>query len=221
MGGWIKGELYGAVVSGNRFGLYVDGKSYSNDISVQLNEVENKKIATYVSTSTTVDITTRGRNKLSNGLNKIMFDKDYNNIISADDLIVTVTPIGESNGIHLVSVDKDGFTVKENKNGVSNINFAWIAIASKKGYTKPNNPKEILTNEFNEKLKGHMFNENNKISSAQPMHWDGSKIQYTEAPENYFKGNEKEKNINPKRLKAQPIKEVNQMKVDEDDSPSE
>ena len=74
-----------------------------------------------------IDIQDKGINKLSNGTAHIAFDKNYSQIIDdSKPIIVTVTTIGENNGVHLVSVDKNGFTIKENRNGNSNIYFNWV-----------------------------------------------------------------------------------------------
>jgi hypothetical protein len=106
------------------------------------------------------DIQDKGVGKLINGTSYIPFNKDYAQIIDDNaPIIVTITPFGESNGVHIVSVDKNGFTIKENKGGQSNVSFNWIAIAEKKIKATPLSP-EILSSDFDKNLNALMSDEN-------------------------------------------------------------
>lgn len=141
MGGWIKGENYGLTASGNTFGLFVDGKTYQNDTAVQLTTTQDgKTIASYAQTSTTIDITSKGKAAISNGTTKVIFNNDFQSLSKkADEVIITITPLGECNGLFVASQDQKGFVVKELQSGRSNVNFYWNAIAS----TTNKNPEEI------------------------------------------------------------------------------
>lgn len=141
MGGWIKGENYGLTASGKTFGLFVDGKTYHNDASVQLNTTtDGKTIASYAQTSTTMDVTSKGKAAISNGTAKVLFNQDFQSLSkNADEVIITVTPLGECNGLFIASQDEKGFVVKELQSGRNNVNFYWTAIAS----TANKNPQEI------------------------------------------------------------------------------
>ena len=190
MGGWIKGKTYGLATQGERFSLYVNGREFTNDVITQLNENNNSnRIATYVPTSTTVDITSKGVSKLSNGRKRVIFNKEFGQLSSSKEpIIVTVTPLGKSNGVYIESVDANGFTIVENNNGIANVQFTWIAIATRKGYETIETPEELLANDYDKKLSkfmtGNILN-NNKIE-GQEMWWDGNKIQYSNTPEPKF-----------------------------------
>ena len=166
IGGWINGEQYGTVFTGQRFANYNIGKSISNDAYVVLNKREDgSRVASYATTSMSNDITTKGVNKLVNGEAYISFDKDYSTFINEEKpIIITITPIGESNGIHIVSVDKNGFKIKENKSGISNVTFNWISIAEKQNSNEL--PKEMLTKDFDKNLMGVMEDENSEKTTA-------------------------------------------------------
>ena len=125
MGGWIKGKVYGAMFSGDRFGSYIHGKSITNDTYVVLDEKENgSKIATYASTSMSIDVQSRGVGNLNNGVASISFDKAFQQLVDTKKpIIVTITPIGESNGVHIVRVGTNGFSIKENLDGKSSVQF--------------------------------------------------------------------------------------------------
>ena len=204
-GAWFRGNIYGTITKGERFAQYIDGKTYTNDIIVKLEDNgKNDRIATYVPTSMTADIYMRGTGQLSNGKANIYFDKNYLNIISNKvPVIVTVTPIGETNGIHLTSLKSNSFSVAENSNGKGNLQFTWIAIAVRKGYENPENPKEVLSSDFDDKLNGFMFNENDLKNKAKPIWWDGKSIRYDAIP--VKKDNSKKDDINKiKQIKVEP-----------------
>ena len=183
-GAWFRGNVYGTITKGERFAQYIDGKTYTNDIIVKLEDNgKNERIPTYVPTSTTADIYMRGTGQLQNGKAIIKFDENYLNIISDKiPVIVTVTPIGETSGIHLTELKTSGFAVAENNNSKGNIQFTWIAIAVRKGYENPENPKEVLANDFDKKLDNFMFNENNTEQNGQPIWWNGKEVRYDAIP---------------------------------------
>lgn len=166
IGGWINGEQYGTVFTGQRFANYNMGKSISNDAYVVLNQkADGSRVASYATTSMSNDITLKGVSKLVNGEAYIAFNKDYTSFINEDKpIIITITPIGESNGIHIVSVDKNGFRIKENKSGTSNVTFNWISIAEKQNSKEL--PREMLSKDFDKNLMGVMEDENSEKTTA-------------------------------------------------------
>ncbi|NQY05339.1 MAG: hypothetical protein HRT68_03800 [Flavobacteriaceae bacterium] len=184
MGGWAKGAVYGFTAQGTRYSLYVDGREFTNDVITQLNDNDGAdRIPTYVPTSTTVDVSSKGMSNLVNGQRRITFDRNFSTMISSKEpVIVTVTPIGESNGVHLVASDAHGFIVKENANGSSNVQFTWIAIATKKGYETVENPEELMTADYDKKLDNFMIDESIENPVGQEMWWDGSQIRYSGTP---------------------------------------
>jgi hypothetical protein len=183
-GSWFRGDVYGTVVKGERMSLYVDGKTYTNNIIAQVSENStNQKTVTYVPTSMTVDVYMKGTGQLTNGKAEIKFDSKYLDIISdKEPIIVTVTPVGKSNGIYLENMKSSGFTVSENNDGKSSVTFTWIAVATRKGFENPDNPKEILEPKFDENLNKFMFNENDTKNSGQALWWDGTKLNDTNPP---------------------------------------
>lgn len=193
MGGFIEGEQYGLISKGDEFGLYVTGNTLTNKPIVQLSEGASNRIATYATTSTSVDVTTRGKGKLNNGETFISFDKNFieTTTISEEELNITITPMGATNGVYVSRVTSTGFFVKENLNGKSNANFSWFAIGTQKGYengVKISN--EILANDFDKKMDGVMYNEADTTGEATPIYFDGNKVKferYNEPKENQKK----------------------------------
>ncbi|MCF6185417.1 MAG: hypothetical protein L3J56_12510, partial [Bacteroidales bacterium] len=183
-GAWFRGNIYGTITKGERFAQYIDGKTYTNNLIVSLQDNGTpEKTVTYVPVSASPEIYLHGTGKLTSGKAVINFDKKYRSIISDKvPVTVTVTPIGETPGLHLESMKSYGFSVAENGKGKGNISFTWIAVAVRKGYENPDNPKEVLSADFDKKLNGFMFNENNTKNSGQPMWWDGKSIRYDAVP---------------------------------------
>ncbi len=184
MGGWIKGLVYGVNLSGEKYGAYVHGKTITNDVIVVLNKNENSenRIATYATTSTRVEISTKGKHKLENGSVFVAFDADFSNLVSsAEPIIITCTPLGNTNGVYVSSISPEGFTVVENNKGVASVDFNWIAIGVKKGYEKTTISEEIIANDFEEKINGNsgvMYNDNNPQTPEYSIWWDGNKVRF-------------------------------------------
>ena len=182
MGGWIKGLEYGANFSGKRYGAYVDGKTLTNDLFVVLSSNEtNERTASYASTSLSVDVNAKGTAYLKNGEAEVNFDEKYMKLISSEKpIIVTVTPMGETKGVYIVSVSKEGFKIKENGSGTSNVSFSWIAIAEKAGYENPQISTEILSKEFDVNMDGVMHNDIDESTTGKAMWWNGTDVQFGE-----------------------------------------
>jgi hypothetical protein len=198
MGGYIKGQQYGLVSQGEEFGMYVNGNTITNAPIVQLTENGNKRTATYATTSTSVDVTTRGKAKLTNGETFVAFNQAFiesvssseldKNIESNDAINITITPVGESNGVFIKSITSRGFYVKENARGTSNVSFNWTAIGTKKGYENGVTiSSEILANDFDTKMEGVMHNEADTKTSGSPIYYDGNKVRFEKMSEDRSK----------------------------------
>ena len=186
MGGFIKGEQYGLISKGEEFGLYVTGNTITNSPIIKLTENNNERVATYVPTSTSIDINTRGKGKLSNGETFVTFDKNFIASASLDteNINITITPTGATNGVYIDRVTKTGFYVKENLKGTSNASFNWTAISTQKGFENGVSlSKEILANDFDKKMDGVMYNEADTTGEATPIHFDGNKVLFERMPE--------------------------------------
>jgi len=176
------GEIYGMNVSGNRYGLYVDGRQYTNDVITQLAKDGNsKRVATYVPTSASVDIIDRGTAELSGGKGFIKFNKKFSSIVSSKEpIIITVTPVGKTNGVYVQKVKStEGFFIAENNNGKSNVKVNWIAIGTKEGYEIPENAEEVLDVNFDSNLRKVMNLEIKETDFVQKtMYWDGTNLKF-------------------------------------------
>lgn len=202
MGGWVRGMKYGFHTKGETYSLYVDGNGYTNKPLAYLISTDGaSKTASYMSTSMKPEVTVNGKTSLENGKVFVAFDSAFSQIISnVDDVIITASPQGKSNGIYIDAITKDGFWVYENNDGTSNVKISWIAITKIKGEENPEVPSDLLANDFDKKMDGVMFNENNTRETAQSLWWDGSQIRW-DKPKNDKVDTETEKLARPKETK--------------------
>lgn len=182
LGGHLKGNQLGMISKGKIAGIYSDGNAISNKGFTVIDKNTNgNKSVSYVPTSTSVDFSTKGTGKLSNGETFISFDENYSSLIDSEKpIIVTVSPMGESNGVYISRVSKDGFYVKENGNGTSNVNFYWIAIGEKVNANDLSIPQEMLANDFDNNLGSFLtINEDAQGSAiSKAMWWNGSNLEF-------------------------------------------
>ena len=194
MGGYVKGSHYGLVSRGEEFGMYVQGNTITNQPIVQLTETNNsQKTVSYTATSTDVDVTTRGVGQLTNGESYITFKEAFKNLVSNNETInITITPTGETNGVYVGRITKDGFFVKENLKGTSNASFNWTAIGTRAGYENGVVISEtILAKDFDKNINSVMNNDGGK-EQGTPIHFDGNKVKFERIPEGIIKYNKKE-----------------------------
>jgi hypothetical protein len=71
---------------------------------------------------------------------------------------------------------------------MSNVSVSWIAIATVKGYSDMSNiiPSEIIPGDFDVKMNGVMFNDNNTSDTPASLWWDGSQIRFDAPPAKRF-----------------------------------
>ena len=211
MGGFVKGSQYGLISKGNEFGMYVDGNTITNKPITQLTESNGDRIATYTSTSTTVDINTRGKAKMVNGIAFVKFDDNFTATANLDEesLNITVTPMGATNGVYISKITEDGFFIKENLNGSSNTTINWMAVSTQKGYEKGVKiSEEILSTTFDKNMDGVMFNDGDTKGEAKPIYFDGTKIKFEKFNEDHSKHGQTKviKSKEPTKLPTDDIK---------------
>jgi len=202
MGAAFRGNVYGMSASGSRYGMYVDGATYTNNIIANVSAVDNstERITTYVPTSTTLDVYTRGTATLdANGTVSVLFDRNFSDLVEENSLVVTITPIGKSSRIYLErEPTRTGFSVKTDDN--SAVRFSYIAVGTRKGFENVSVPKEILSKDYDENMSAVLHNEADINSKGKPVHWDGSELKF-EKPTNLqgsLKRNKTHNNIEKK-----------------------
>ena len=202
MGGWVRGMKYGFHTKGDTYSLYVDGNGYTNKpLAYLIGPDGQDKVASFMSTSMKPEVTVNGKVTLTNGKVFVAFDRSFQQIIAnIDDVIITASPQGKSNGVYIDNITKNGFWIIENIDGVSNIKISWIAITKIKGEENPEVPSDLLAKDFDRKMDGVMFNDNNTVDTPQSLWWDGAKIRW-DKPTNDKVDTETEKLARPKEAR--------------------
>ena len=178
IGSWTRGAVMGQVNCGELFASYNLGNSYTSGYQAELVDAGDKRVAAFSVTSADVKVYGDGNAALQNGSATVKFDASFAAMLGATPN-VTVTPIGESNGLFIVSMDKTGFTVKENKGGQSNIQFTWIAVGNRiDAANKPALPADLADKNFDANMKGVMFDESDLEHTGNPVWWDGQKVRF-------------------------------------------
>ena len=184
-GGWIRGNVYGAAIQGDRFALYVNGRAVVNQPIVELaspNTNADRK-PYYSAVSQNSDVYERGVATLSKGEVSVELTDDFLRQASADDISIIITPMGATQGIYYQLKGRNSFLIKENNNGTSSIKVSWMAFAKRNtGNEAQNFPSELLPSSFDMNLENFMFNENNILSKPGNFWWDGSKLNTTSPP---------------------------------------
>ena len=188
-GATFRGQIYGMVVKGERYAIYSDGAQYTNNIISQLNDIPNSssRIPTYVPTSTTVDIISRGIAQIINGNTTITFPKEFKDLVSeTEPVIVTVTPMGRPAQLYIQNTTKSNFTIVDatpNADKSQPLTVSWIAIGVRKGYENPQVPNELLSKDFDRHLDEFLFNDADTTRNGKPMWWDGQTLRFDNIPE--------------------------------------
>ncbi len=185
MGGWMKGLVYGTHVKGERYSLYVDGKTYTNSpITELVNTGDENRQPAYAVTSLTTDMYAKGKGQLTNGEANIELDPAFLKMVSSDpdDLVITVTPTSSSTGLYIAKQSATGFVIKENQTSNGRVSFNWIVVATRKDNTAMQHSPEILKASFDKRMDAVMFNDNNTKDTPGNLWWDGHDVRFDQPP---------------------------------------
>lgn len=181
MGGWVRGDIMGLTTMGSLYSAFNIGNTFTVGYHADLVKTGSTMTPAYAATSTSVKVYDDGSAQLANGTVRVNFSPEYAALLKGNKPTVTVSAMGQCNGLYIVSVDEAGFTVAEMNGGSSNVEFSWIAVGKR---TDAAAAPEVLTSpSFTEKMQGVMFNEGNTKQSGAPMFWNGSAIEFSAAPQ--------------------------------------
>lgn len=180
IGSVSKGSAIGQLNEGELFASYNKGDVYTSGKQVELVKNNNKITPMYSVTSTDVNVYKKGKIKLVNGSAFVSFDENFMSLL-ADAPVVTVTPMGNCQGVYINSVSKEGFEIKELNNGTSTVEVSWIAVGDRiDGNLEV--PQMLMTNTFDENLSDALFNDGNKKQSGKSMWWNGKELEFGTMP---------------------------------------
>ena len=176
VGAITRGNVIGQFNKGGLFASYNIGDVYTSGKNVELVSNGTEMIPAYAVTSTEAVIYKKGRAQMVNGTATISFDSNYSNLLG-ESPIVTITPMGQCNGVYIESVTKNGFTIRELNAGNSSAEIAWIAVGDRVDAKSTEVPSFIKDRSFDQKMDKVMFNDGNTTQSGEGLWWDGTTLQ--------------------------------------------
>lgn len=177
-GAYIHGNVYGTYTEGENYALYSHGVTFRDNLDVHLqdNGTETRTVL-YTNTSTEVTVQTSGIAQLSNGRANIKFDEAFVNSVSeAEPIIVTVTPLGSSQGVYLTDISKSGCSIMENNAGKSNITVNFIAVGKRAGYEKPLVAGDVTDASFISKVERGLHNDNDLQTNGEGLYYEKGQL---------------------------------------------
>ncbi|HSG68675.1 MAG TPA: hypothetical protein VK994_08210, partial [Bacteroidales bacterium] len=186
MGANINGEVYGLYARGTDYSIYARGDVYRTGADIHIQEnTGGANTVLYTLVTTDMVIQTYGVGQLEKGKSNIVFDQAFSEAVSTEEpVVVTITPIGKSNGVYLDEVDAMGFSVAENGNGKSNVQFSWIAIGKRKGFEDKVLPEDVIAKDYNDKIQRGLVNDNDPDASSEGIYYRDGKLYNGQIQEN-------------------------------------
>ena len=178
MGADIHGKIYGIFAEGENYAMFSHGPTYRDNIDVHLqNNGTATNTALYTFVATEVSVQTCGTATLFNGTANISFDPAFSASVSSEaPVVVTVTPMGESNGVYLADVTCSGITVVENNNGRSNVTVNYIAVGRRAGYENPDLSHEVIDASYASKIARGLHNDADKQTNGEGLYYENGAL---------------------------------------------
>nr|MBP6316083.1 collagen-like protein [Chitinophagaceae bacterium] len=182
IGSLSKGSVIGQMNEGELFAAYNKGDVYTSGKQIELVSSEENVTPAYTVTSNEVTVYNKGKIQLVNGTATVRFSENYAQLLG-ESPIVTASPMGACNGVYVTEVSKDGFIIKEQNNGNSNVEISWISVGNRVDANTSEVPAMLTNTSFNRNLSQALFNDANKKKSGLSMWWNGKELQFGTMPE--------------------------------------
>ncbi len=178
IGADIHGKVYGVYAEGENYSMYSNGPVYKNNIDVHLQENgTGTNTALFTNVSTDVTVQTSGYATLSGGKASIVFDPAFAASVSSESpVVVTVTPTGNSNGVYLSEVSKNGFSVVENNNGKRSVTVSFIAIGKRAGFEHPNLSVDVIDAGYTGKMQRGLHNDADTQTNGEGLYYENGQL---------------------------------------------
>jgi hypothetical protein len=184
MGADVHGGTYGMFVEGENFALYAKGPVYTNQPVIQLQETNSPvKTALYSSTSTEVTVMACGQGQLFNGQCSVIYEENFAKVVSKrSPLIITVTPMGPTNGVYISSSDYNGFNITENNSGSSSTLVSYIVIGKRDGYEEPQLAEEVIAPDFERTVDQGLHDDSDRQSNGKGLYYQSGRLMQGQIP---------------------------------------
>jgi hypothetical protein len=177
IGSISRGNVIGQLNKGDLFASYSIGDVYTSGKNIEMVDNGTEMTPAYAVTSTEAVIYKKGKAQMVNGSAIIAFDSNYSKLLG-DSPVVTITPMGQCNGVYIESITKEGFTIKELNGGTSTAAISWIAVGDRVDAKSTEVPSFIKEKSFDQNVDKVLFNDADKSHSGEGLWWDGTKLQF-------------------------------------------
>ncbi len=177
IGSVSKGSVIGQLNEGELFAAYNQGDVYTSGKQIDLVNNGDQLTPSYGATSPELTVYTKGTIHLVKGEAKITFDEAYRRLLG-EEPVVTVSAMGKCNGVYLDEVTKDGFMVKEQNDGHSDILVSWIAVGNRCDAKNKAIPEMFKQKGFTRSFSQALFNDGNRKQSGLGMWWNGRSLEF-------------------------------------------
>lgn len=177
IGSLSKGSVIGQLNEGELFAAYNKGDVYTSGKQIELVSSEENVTPAYTVTSNEVTVYNKGKIQMVNGSATVRFGENYTQLLG-ESPVVTASPMGACNGVYISEVSKEGFVIREQNNGSSNVEISWIAVGNRSDAATAEVPAMLTNSSFNRNLSLAMFNDGNKKKSGLSMWWNGKEFQF-------------------------------------------
>ncbi len=127
-----------------------------------------QRAVAYANTSTSLKVYDDGYAALQNGQSAVSFSPEFLALMTPSKRpVITVTAVGAPVALYIRSIDKNGFSVAAADGSAANVEFSWTAVAKRVDAAKAEVPAQIMDAQFDEHLKGAMFNDGNTGTKRQ------------------------------------------------------
>lgn len=183
MGGWVRGEVLGLTAAGEVYASYNVGNEYTSGHQADIVTNNNTRKVAYSQTSTTLKISDDGYGQLVNGQAVVVYSEGFQSMLASSSRpVISLTAVGQPVALYVRTIDANGFTVATVDGSTANVEFSWTSTAKRVDAIDADAPAMLLDAQFDERLKGAMFDDGKLDQSGKHLWWDGLQLRFDAPP---------------------------------------
>jgi hypothetical protein len=183
MGGWVRGEVLGLTAAGEAYASYNVGNEYTSGHQADIVTTNNARKVAYSQTSTTLKISDDGYGQLVNGQAVVVYSEGFQSMLASSSRpVISLTAVGKPVALYVSTIDANGFTVAAVDGSTVNVEFSWTSTAKRVDAIDADAPAMLLDAQFDEHLKGAMFDDGKLDQSGKYLWWDGLQLRFDAPP---------------------------------------
>lgn len=183
MGGWVRGEVLGLTAAGEVYASYNVGNEYTSGHQADIVTNNNTRKVAYSQTSTTLKISDDGYAQLVNGQAVVVYSEGFQSMLASSSRpVISLTAVGQPVALYVRTIDANGFTVATVDGSAANVEFSWTSTAKRVDAIDADAPAMLLDAQFDERLKGAMFDDGKLDQSGKYLWWDGLQLRFDAPP---------------------------------------